>query len=308
MTTAETRLLNETLLSQLETPGMEKQAIDAVNDFTRTKMREDGFFRRVMPPLSISNDELDRQVDTDKPVKVVDKEPDSPAAMSVPFASLPMNTYIQGHRYRVMFDRILTPRFVKDVDELRTWVMDIRQVLSDNALKDALAEEDSKFITAVNALMIGADIPVPYNGNVVQWETIHGGITRDSVMDSLKIMPRGPSHLNASTILVNNVTIYEIMKWGRDEMGGDFSQEVLKNGWAETDFLGKTWIITIKRDLVPDDTMFQFTDPKWMGKHYELEPTSMYIRREAYMIEFFSYQTTGASIGHSGGIARADFA
>lgn len=307
MTTAETRLLNETLLSQLETPGMEKQAIDAVNDFTRTKMREDGFFRRVMPPLSISNDELDRQVDTDKPVKVVDKEPDSPAAMSVPFASLPMNTYILGPRYRVMFDRIVTPRFVKDVDELRTWVMDIRQVLSDNALKDALAEEDSKFITAVNALMIGPDIPVPYNGNVVQWETIHGGITRDSVMDSLKIMPKGPSHLTASTILVNNVTIYEIMKWGRDEMGGDFSQEVLKNGWAETDFLGKKWIITIKRDLIPDDSMFQFTDPKWMGKHYELEATSMYIRREAYMIEFFSYQTTGATIGHSGGIARADF-
>ncbi len=77
---AETQLLNETLFEQLATPGMEKQAIDAVNDFTRTKMREDGFYRRIMPPLTISNDELDRQVDTDKPVKVIDKEPGSPAA------------------------------------------------------------------------------------------------------------------------------------------------------------------------------------------------------------------------------------
>ena len=306
-TSAETRLLNETLLSQLETPGMQKQAIDAINDFTRTKMREDGFFRRIMPPLAISNDELDRQVDTDKPVKVIDKEPDSPAAISVPFASLPASTYIRGPRYRVMFDRILTPRFVKDVDELRTWVMDIRQVLSDNSLKDVLAEEDSKFITACNMLMIGPDVPVPYNGNVVQWETINGGITRDTLMDSLKIMPKGPAHLVAATILVNNVTILEICKFGRDEMGGDFSQEILKNGWAETDFLGKKWIITIKRDLCPDDTMFQFTDPKWMGKHFELEPTSMYIRREAFMIEFFAYQTTGASIGNSAGVARADF-
>lgn len=305
---AQTKLLNETLFEQLQTPGMEKQAIDAVNDFTRTKMREDGFYRRIMPPLQISNDELDRQVDTDKPVKVVDKEPDSPAAISIPFATLPTNVYIRGPRYRVMFDRIVTPRFTKDVDELRTWVMDIRQVLSDNAIKDMLAEEDSKFIAAVNAVMLGPDTPVPYNGNVVQWETIDGGITRETVCDALKIMARGPSHLETHTILCNNVTIKEVMKWGRDEMGGDFSQDIIKNGWAETNFLGCKWIISIKRDLIPDDTFFMFADPKFIGKSYLLEDTTMYIRREAYMLEFFAYQTCGGSIGHSGGIARADFA
>lgn len=304
---ADTQLLNETLFEQLSTPGMEKQAIDAVNDFTRTKMREDGFYRRILPPLQLSNDELDRQVDTDKPVKVVDKEPDSPAAISIPFATLPINIYIRGPRYRVMFDRIVTPRFTKDVDELRTWVMDIRQVLSDNAIKDMLAEEDSKYITACNAVMIGPDVPVPYNGNQVQWETIEGGITRESLCDMLKIMPRGPSHLEVHTCLINNVTIKEPMKFGRDEMGGDFSQDIVKNGWAEVNFLGCTWVITIKRDLVPDDTIFMFADPKFIGKSYLLEDTTMYVKREAFMLEFFSYETCGGAIGHSGGIARADF-
>ena len=307
-TQAEVQMLNETLFEQLNTPGMEKQAIDAVNDFTRTKMREDGFYRRILPPLQISNDELDRQVDTDKPVKVIDKEVDSPAAISIPFATLPVNVYIRGPRYRVMFDRIVTPRFVKDVDELRTYVMDIRQVLSDNSIKDMLAEEDSKFIAAVNAVMIGPDTPVPYNGNVAQWETIAGGITRETIQEARKIMPRGPSHLEAHTALINNVTIKEIEKFPRDEMGGDFSQDVLKNGWAETEFANMRWIITIKRDLVPDDTMFMFADPKFIGKSFMLEDTTMYIRREAYMLEFFSYQTCGGSIGHSGGLARADFA
>jgi len=304
----ETQLLNETLFEQLDTPGMEKQAIDAVNDFTRTKMREDGFYRRILPPLQISNDELDRQVDTDKPVKVVDKEPDSPAAISIPFATLPINVYIRGPRYRVMFDRIVTPRFVKDVDELRTWVMDIRQVLSDNAIKDMLAEEDSKFIAAVNAVMIGPDTPVPYNGNVVQWETIEGGITRETLSDAKKIMPKGPSSLEVHTLLINNVTIKEVEKFGRDEMGGDFSQDIIKNGWSESEFMGMRWIITIKRDLVPDDSIFMFADPKFIGKNFLLEDTTMYIRREAYMLEFFAYQTCGGSIGHSGGLARADFA
>jgi len=304
----DTQLLNEELFERLSTPGMEKQAIDAVNDFTRTKMREDGFYRRVLPPLQISNDELDRQVDTDKPVKVVDKEPDSPAAISIPFATLPVNVYIRGPRYRVMFDRVVTPRFTKDVDELRTWVMDIRQVLSDNAIKDMLAEEDSKFIQAVNAVMLGPDVAVPYNGNVVQWETIEGGITRETVLDAFKIMPRGPSHLEVHTVLINNVTIKEVQKWGRDEMGGDFSEDIIRNGWAEANFMGARWIITIKRDLVPDDTIFMFADPKFIGKSYLLEDTTMYIKREAYMLEFFAYQTCGGSIGHAGGLARADFA
>jgi hypothetical protein len=307
MTRAEVQLMNETLFENLMNPGLVKTAIDAVNDFTRIKMREDGFARRIMPPLEIANDELDRQVDTDKPVKIVDKEPDSPAAISIPFATLPTNVYIRGPRYRVAFDRIVTPRFTKDVDELRTYVMDIRQVLSDNAIKDMLAEEDSKLIGATNLALIGPDTPVPWSG-IPQWETIHGGITRDSVMDSLKIMPRTDAHLEAATILINNVTVKEVMKWGRDEMGGDFSQDVLRNGWSETDFLDKRWIISIKRDLIPDETIFMYADPKFIGKMYILEDTTMYIKREAYLLEFFAYETLGGTIAHTGGLARADFA
>jgi len=307
-TQEESRLLNEALFEKLSShdPSLEKQAVDAVNDFTRTKMREDGFYRRIMPPLPISNDELDRQVDTDKPVKVVDKEPDSPAAISIPFATLPQNLYIRGPRYRVMFDRIVTPRFTKDVDELRTWIMDIRQVLSDNAIKDMLAEEDGKFVRAVNTAMVGAGLVVPTSG-VVQHEVISGGITRDTLWDAMKIMPNTPSNLEVHTILVNHITIKEICKFGRNEMGGDLSQDIMRNGWTQTEFMGKTWIITIKKGLVPTNTMYMFSDPKFIGKSYVLEDTTMYIRREAFMLEFFAYETMGGSIGHTSGLARVDY-
>ena len=304
---ASVQVLNEELYSQLETPGMEKNALDAVNEFTRVRVREDGFYRKILPAVQVANDELDRQVDTDKPVVVVDKEPGSPAAISIPFATLPISVYIRGPRYRVQFDRIITPRFVKDIEELRTWQMDIRQVLSDNAIKDMLAEEDSKFLTAVNTALIGPDVVVPTSG-VIQWETIFGGISRDTVQEAFKIMPKTPSHLEVNTVLINNVTIREIMKWGRDEIGGDFSEDLLRNGWSEMEFMRAKWIITIKRDLVPDDTMFFFGDPRFIGKSYMLEDTTMHVKREAFMIEFFCYETLGGSIGHTGGLARADFA
>jgi hypothetical protein len=303
---SDVQVLNEAFFDQLATPGMEKNAADAVNEFTRVRVREDGFYRRIIPAVQVSNDDLDRQVDTDKPVIVVDKEPGSPAAISIPFATLPINVYIRGPRYRCMFDRIVTPRFVKDIDELRTWQMDIRQVLSDNAIKDMLAEEDSKFLTAVNTALVGPDTVVPTSG-VIQWETIFGGITRDTAQEAFKIMPKTPSHLEVNTVLVNNVTIREFMKWGRDEMGGDHSQELIMRGWSETDFMNAKWIITIKRDLVPDDSIYMFADPRFVGKSYLLEDTTMHIKREAFMIEFFAYETLGGSIGHTGGLARADF-
>ena len=304
----DTKLMNETFLSYLDTPGMEKRALDAVVDYTRYRMREEGFYRRILPPIMVSNDDLDQQVDTDKPVKIIEREPDSPAAISIPFATLPMNLYVRGQKYRVTFDRIVTPRFTKDVDELRTYRMDIRQILSDNAIKDMLAEEDRKFISACNAAMgSSADATVTQSG-LVQWETIYGGITRDTLQDAFKILPRTISRLEVGTCLVNNLTIRELMKFGREEMGGDFSQDVFKNGWSEQNFMNARWIISIKQDLVPTDSIFMFADPKFLGKSFILEDTTLYVDRKAYMLEFFAYETLGGAIGNTNAVARVDFA
>jgi hypothetical protein len=304
----DTKLMNETFLSYLETPGMEKRALDAVVDYTRYRMREEGFYRRILPPIQVSNDDLDQQVDTDKPVKIIEREPDSPAAISIPFATLPMNLYVRGQKYRVTFDRIVTPRFTKDVDELRTYRMDIRQILSDNAIKDMLAEEDRKFIAACNAAMGSAANTTVSQSGLVQWETIYGGITRDTLQDAFKILPRTISRLEVGTCLINNLTIRELMKFGREEMGGDFSQDVFKNGWTEQNFMNARWIISIKQDLVPTDSIFMFADPKFVGKSFILEDTTLYIDRKAYMLEFFAYETLGGAIGNTNAIARADFA
>jgi hypothetical protein len=306
ITKNEVQALNEAIFEQLSDRGMEKNAIDAINDFTRIRVREDGFQRRILPPLQLSNDELDRQVWTDKPVKIIDKEPNSPAAISVPYGTLPTNFYIRGPRYQVTFDRVITPRFTKDMSELRTYVMDIRQIMSDNAIKDMLAEEDSKWITAVNTAVGTVDVANVTSG-VVQYKTISGGITRESLQDAFKVLPSTPFHLETQTVLINNVTIRELLKWGRDEEGGDKSESLLWNGWTEAEFMRARWIVTIKRDLVPDNTIFMFADPKFIGKFFLLEDTTMYIKREAWMLEYFCWEELGCSIGHTGSLARVDF-
>lgn len=303
------KMSNQVFLEHLESgdSGMLKKAQDAVNDFTRVKMREDGFFRKILPPITITNDELDRQVDTDKPVKIVDKEPGSRASISVPFATLPMARYIRGPRYRVMFNRILTPKFVKDVDELRTYHMDIRQVISDNAIKDMLAEEDGKFIKACVGAVGGAAGATVAETGVVQWHTTSDEITRESLVESTKTMPSTPSSLEATTALINNITIKDILKWFRDESGGDIAEDMLLKGFTEKVILGIKIIVTIKRDIVPTNTLYYFAEPKVLGKFFILEDATMFMKREHFMVEFFAYESIGAAIGNNAAVARHDF-
>lgn len=305
----ETRLLNEALFEKIasDDPYMLKEAVDAVNDFTRVTMREDGILRRVMPPIPIANSDLDRLPNTDKPVKVVDMEPGSPAAVSVPFNTLPKNFYIRGKRYVVTFDRIQTRRFVKDVDELRTYMMDIRSVISDNAIKDMLVVEDTSFFGTVDSALVGVGSTVPFSG-AVQYQSISGGVSRDSLWDAFKIMPQTPSNLEVHTCVVNNITIKEFAKFQRSEMGGNLSEDIMRNGWSQENFMGVRWIVTIKRNIVGNNHLYMFADPKFLGKHYQLEDTTMHVERNAYLIEFFAYQTAGAAIGHTGGLAHAVFA
>jgi hypothetical protein len=184
--------------------------------------------------------------------------------------------------------------------------MDIRQVLSDNAIKDMLAEEDGKAIRAVNTVLIGPDSVVPETGTD-QWRTIGGAVTRSNVNDALKILPQTPSHLEASVALINNVTVKDLQKWQRDELGGDLAEEVARQGWAERNLFGVRYIITIKRDLVPDSTFFFFAEPKFLGKFYVLEDTTMAIERKFYFLEFFAYEEIGSAIGNVAAVARADF-
>ena len=309
MSDINTRIMNHAFIDQITNPSMEKQAASAINEYTRTKMREDGFLRRILPPQTVTDADFDRQVDTDKPVIIIDKEPDSPAAYSIPFGTLPNNRYIQGSRYRVMFDRMATVKFTKDIDELRTYDMDIRKVLSDNSIKDLLAEEDGKFI-AVTEAIVGAPASVNPDSNGIHHVSIAdptGPITRDSLAESLKTMPRLKSRFTPDCTLINNITIHDVVKFGRDEMGGDLSQELLINGFSERLMMGVKWFVTIKQDLVAENVIYQYADPKFLGKFLILEDATMYIKREAYMLEFFAYQSNGASIGNITAVTKATF-
>ena len=313
MLNTEVRNRNENVINGLRGDGpIQKTAQNGVNDYLRLRAREDGFARRIQPPIPVTPADLDRQVDTVKPVIVKDVEPDTPAAYSVPFGAVPLNHYIDAPRYRVMFDRIMSHRFIADVANLLTYDMDIRQIFNDLMLKDILAEEDRKYMAVLNTVVGPQNTPsaaanprvaeVQAQGNVTV-----GAMSRDSLSHAMKGLPSTDRHLNPAVGLINNITIWDVVALDRVEIGGDLAEELFRNGFTEREIMGLTWFITIKTDLVPKNVIYYFASPKFLGDFYTFEDVTCSTKHENFLFEMFCYEMIGATIKNSGAVARAEF-
>lgn len=285
--------------------GNRKYAQDVLTEFTRTKQREDLITSSILTPQRIDWPDLDRQADTELPVKVIDKEPDSPGAASVPLATLPENWWLEGKRYRVLFNRIVTPRAVADVGELRTWTMDIRDVISNNLVLDMAVEIDSKFIGTVNRI-VGPTAGAPGPAGYVLYQQ-YTGVTRNNVPEAYKILESTPYQLTTSKILVHRSLLHDLEKLDRLAIGDDTAGQLFYDGWTRDRLGGYQLISTIKNNVVPANTMYLFADEKFLGKYFELEPVTMFVEAKAYLVEFFAWQMPGISIGHVAACARVDF-
>jgi hypothetical protein len=108
-------------------------------------------------------------------------------------------------------------------------------------------------------------------------------------------------------VLCNNTSIREMLKHGRDEVGGDMSQDFMKNGWKIVEYMGVQWLVTIKHGQVADDNLYLFAPSDYIGKNFVLEDTVMHLKKERVMIEMGAYKLMGGAIGNAASVGRAVF-
>ena len=122
-------VLNREILDHItdSEDGHNKEASSAASNMIRRRIREDGFARNIMPAKTVSNDQLDRVPDHDRPVIIEDMEPGSKGAKSIPFGDSADTSFYYGNKFVCSFNVITTPEFTKDINELRTYRMDLRQ-------------------------------------------------------------------------------------------------------------------------------------------------------------------------------------
>lgn len=314
---AEQKVFNDTFIEMVKA-GQSKEAAVSSQQFTRNKLREVSFTEKILTPIDISNDELDKSEDTELLVKWNDREPDQAPAVSVPLGIVPDGYQFKGSRYPSYFSRILSPAFMKDIDKLRGYDYDIRAILLENSTKDIATEIDSTFITKINSVIGSLNTSNVANSGYAfpQYVSLSGGLTRANLIEGFKAIhrlkvPFGPMQPDGQgskgIMLMNNLTAQEFLKFERSEVGGDESQRAYVEGTPPPSILGVKSIYTIKHDIIPDGTVYLFSAEEFFGKYYRLQPLTVYMENKAFFLTFFQYMNISLSIGNVRGVVRLDF-
>lgn len=294
------QFINSNFVRKLD-QGLVKEATEAGSAFIRTKLRQESFVREILPPILLADDEIDRDENTDQPKKIVEKEPDSSATF-VPFYGTGTRTIFKGPRYAVYFGKIETQRFRKSKFELMTYQNDIRKILADNAVKDMADQEDRKFIDTVNQILATAP------DQVVKATGFHSGAFKAGFQNlSNRRTPIG-------RIVMTKSTFYEALDLPATTVGDDIATAHYRDGVEKEERLwGFPVTTTIKNDiLVPQDgasaSIYLFAPENFLGNFFLLQDATLYIKQEADIIFFHSYEALGMGIGNTAAITRIDIA
>lgn len=290
--TINTQFINQSFVDKID-QGMTKEAGAALSAFVRQKLREDGFTRKILTPVSITASELDRQL-SEEPQVIVEKEPDSVAA-NLPFLSRAEVRYFTGSRYAVTFQKIASQEFKKSKFELATYRTDIRTVLQENSVKDLQTQEDQNFYN--NVLNVATA-----NSNVF---TVSGGFTVPNLMAGIKNLIN--KKLPVGCILMTQSMYADLLSQPATQIGGAAASEQFRGQTALDNFFGYKIITTNKSDILPNNQAIVFAPQEYYGQFYELQAPTVFLKTEQDIISFNSYEAVGAGIGNVNGAVVLNF-
>ncbi|MNK10004.1 hypothetical protein D3C87_280140 [compost metagenome] len=290
--TVNVQFLNASFLDKID-QGHTKEASAAMSAFVRQKLREDGFTRKVLTPVQITASELDRQL-TEEPTVIVEKEPDSVAA-TMPFLGRPEIRYWKTARYPVTFQKISSADFRKSKFELATYRTDIRTILQENSVKDLQEQEDVGFYNNIVSVATA-------NSNVF---TIAGGFTKANLMAGVKKML--VNKLPVGCILMTQSMYADLLTFAATDVGSPAASDLFRGEGTLDTFFGYKIITTNKHNILPANRAIVFAPQNYLGQFYELQAPTVFLKTEADIIEFQTYEAVGAGIGNVNGAVVLDF-
>lgn len=290
--TTNVQFLNQAFVDKID-QGLVKEAGAAMSAFVRQRLREDGFTRKILPPVQITAAELDRQL-TEEPTVIVEKEPDSVAA-NIPFLARSQIRYWTGARYPVTFQKIASDRFKKSKFELATYRTDIRTILQDNSVKDIQAQEDQNFYNAITTISAA-------NSNT---HTISGGFTVPNLMAGIKYMLA--NKLPVGCILMTQSMYSDLMAQPSTQIGSPAASDLFRGQYSMDNFFGYKIVTTNKADILPANQAIVFAPAEYLGQFYELAAPTVFLKTEADIIEFETYEAVGSGIGNVNGAVVLNF-
>lgn len=293
--------------------GTVKAASSGATDYTRVILRESSIVPGIQPVQTITIDKLTRLTSStggESPeVGVVEceREPGGPASRTVPFSAGPEQTTYRGELYYIHISTDETPELYKNVDQLGMYKMDLRQVITDNLLKDLDNLVDFRYFQTVKDIT-GSDPDTDGAGGYRQYREVLGGINRQNYIETVR--PLQDATLNNGVFVTSRQTAIDFLGWGRDEMGGDLAERTMREGLnalSEFTLLGVPHIASIKATLLPKGHVFHFAPPNFLGRYYEFQAPTVYVKKERDIIYVYAKRKYGYGIGNEAAVARTVF-
>ena len=292
------RTVNELFIQKLDTEH-EKVAAETAA-FIRTKLREVSFARKIINPQYVTKADLQRSVNHDQLVKIIDIEPDS-SAMMINLRGTPDVQYVEGKRAEMQFFSISSNEFQKVEEELLAYEMPITEVIERNSIKDIQKIEDTAFMTGVAAALAISGKSVTYTPSVSGTIEI-GAFVR--LFNSLEGANTGLNPMKTDLLLMNLSDFNKFLALPATTIGSSVAGEQYINGYKYDTLLGKKLIVTNKGDLVPEKTMYAFASQEFLGKFLILNDLKFWVEKKRNLIKWSAYETISQAILNNKGIAK----
>ncbi len=323
------KVINDAFFEKVATNQGKEKIAESGGTYIRDRLREVSFARKIVPPQNITRAELQRSVNHDTMVKIVDIEPNS-KAMALTFRGQPTARFIRAPRYEIPFFTISSEKFEKTEQELLAYEMPVTKIIEENSVKDIQEIEDRWFLIYVESCIQASQLEA--NGNVAvgyRASAVNAGtVVTSSVVKGEGALALGTDNfvinpvlkpdfikvkqllhrkkLRAERVLITEPDYDNISAWTIQDVGMTIAGETAVEGWKANTVLGLKIIRTIKTDLLREGNIYVFAAPEFFGRFYVLNQTKFYIDKIANLITWQSWEDIGMGFGNIAAVVKLE--
>lgn len=284
-----------------------KTASAASGAFVRRRMREESFFTNILPFTKVNNSDLWYNT-SEEPTMLFEMEADQWTPKTISFNDTADTHEYRADKFILAFFTNTTPEWTKNINFLRTYRSDVRQLITDNSLRDLSRLRDVHCMADVDDIC-GA-VPgglSPYTG-LEQYVVLPGRLDRNNWVNTT--LPMTDRMLTNGVMLTNQRTFSEFQRWDRNEMGGDKAQDLILEGnsaFKTAKMGGIPFIVTMKSDIVNNGLIYTFAPPNYLGKAAVLQEPTMYVKKEKDILRFSCHEVIGMTIANTAGVQKTAY-
>ena len=281
--------------------GMTKVAA-LTEDYLRDRIRETSVLNRVIPPVVLTEAQIERNTLNDFPLKRVELEPDS-KAFTLGFRGKGSAQFFEGRKYEVYFTKIETEHFKKTREELMTMRYPVMDVVNNNFVLDMQEQLDGLFRARLDASVTAATAitnAYTYAATITSAADVANNF-KDAVIAGVQAVVG--KRRRVARLIMTESTWMNLARLTPDKLGFDAVQRIAFGGTApEKSFLGYEVITTINSvgagSVWANNRIYCVAEPGFLGSNFILGDVQQEMKREGNMLEWYSWADQGTEIGN----------